>query len=409
MVGLDVNANPQQYRVWVVNNVPDFTGEFYTGEKSGNAPFVDVVPYVITDDSIIGDFLLPLPSRWRPNQPEILTDFPLLATLPVPIEDSAFAIIDGYAYLFGGKLTSHIYRASLNNPQSWIDTGATLPTNLYGSSFAIVGSELYLFGGDDGYNGPGLGPLNTAYSASMANPTSWSSLGSVLPRHLLWSSLGISNGQLYMFGGLESAGATSHILTASVSSPTSWSIVGNIATPVYGASLAQIDGYWYLYGGMTSPNAPSIVIQSAPVSSPTTWTVSSVALPYATAFNQFLTMGNDGYMIGSTMVGSSSEGFSTILQCHLSSPTEWFDTQLVVPGNISHSSVAIIYDRVWLFGGSGSSAIFACNRTIKYGFYDSVAQAYGNITRVLLPATNNANNPSLALGFNYWHTDYLSD
>lgn len=407
MVGLDVNANPQQYRVWVVNNVPDFTGEFYTGEKSGTAPLCDISAYVITDDSVIGDCLLPLPSEWRPGLTQILTDFPLLATLPSPVEDSAFAIIGNSAWLFGGKLSNKIYTASLNNPQAWVDTGATLPTALYGASLAIIGSTIYLFGGDDGYNAPGLGPLKTAYSAPTSNPTSWTNLGTVLPKRLFYSSIGVVNGQIYLFGGMTSSGVTNEIFTASVAHPTTWTTDGYISEAVYGASLAQVNGYWILYGGMTAPNTPSTITQSASISGSNAWNTGEV-LPYATAFSQFLTVGNDGYLIG-PMLGSPYEsGFTTIIQCHLDSPTAFFDTELVVPGNISHSQLAIIYDRVWLFGGSGSSAIFACNQQIKYDFYSPVAQAYGNITRVLLPATDNANNPYMALGMPIWRTSYLS-
>ena len=407
MVARDVNSNPTQYRTWIVANNPDLGAKFYYGYKSGNNPFVDVSAYAINDPAVIADFDLPLPTNWNPIPAQLIKDYPIYKVLPATCEDSQLAVIDGYAYMFGGNITSHIYRASLANPADWIDTGATLPSVLYGAALAIVDGYIYLFGGNNGQmDTPSFAAVNTIYSAPVSNPLDWSDTGSTLPRKLQYSHLGMYDGNLYLFGGHEIGASSTVILTASASDPTLWTVAGgSLPLPLYGSCLAQIDGYWMLFGGNITPDTPSAAIFSAPVTSPTTWSFDGY-LPYQTSFSQFVTMGNDGYIIGPMNGQTPFTGFTPIIQCHLSDPSVWFDTNQYVRGQISHSNLAIIYDRIWLFGGSGETAIFACNQDLKYPFYVPTVQAYGQITRVLFPGTDNLDNPYQALCFPYWKTDY---
>jgi len=400
MIARDLNSNPTQHRQWIVANNPDLQAQFYYGSKSGTNAFVDVSAYAINDPTVIAGFNLPLPTMWNPSPGELITDFPIRKVLPAPIEDSQLAVIDGYIYLFGSKVSADIFMASIDNPADWTNTGATLPTPLYGASLAIVGSTIYLFGGNNGSNS-----VSTIFSAPISNPLNWTNHGSLLPSTLQYSSLGMYNGSLYLFGGEINGTASAAIFTATSSNPLVWTNTGHtLPLPIYGSSIAQINGYWMMYGGDTAVNAPSNNIISAPITSPTSWQLDGY-LPYATAFGQFVTVGNDGYLIG-PMVGSAPTGFTTILQCHLNNPNAFWDTQMVVRGVLSHSQLAIIYDRVFIFGGSGESAIFACNQQLKYNFYNGIVQAYGNITRVVLPATDNVDKPFQALGMAVWLTDY---
>ena len=412
MLARDVDSIPTQYRTWVVPNEPDFNGQFYTGLKSGNNPLVDIVAFQISDDNVIADFNLPLGADWVPVPLDQYKAFPVRKILPAPIEDSCLAIIDGYAYMFGGKVTASIYRASLNNPADWVDTGATLPTTLYGASLAIVGSSIYLFGGNTGSAGQN-GITQNIYSAPVSDPLSWTNNGALLPQALQYSSLGMSGGNLYLFGGLGAGGATNVIYTASTSNPLVWTDTHSyLPTSIYGAAIAQVNNYWYLYGGQTSPNAVTNSILSASVSTPTFWFPDGY-LPYATAFSQFVTMGTDGYLIG-PMVGAYTNGATGIIHCALAFPTIWdtplnpipYNTPKIVPGVISHSQLAIIYDRIWLFGGSGELAVFCCNQNVKYDYYDPVVINYGYITRTVYQGADNAADPYQTLGFPYWKTSY---
>lgn len=400
MLALDFNANPQQYRSWLVSGIPDLDAQVYYGYKSGNNALVDISAYATDDVSVITAFDLPLPANWNPSPPELISDFPILKVLPAAVEDSQLAIIDGYIYMFGTNISASIYMANVNNPADWIDTGATLPTTLYGSSLAIVGDHIYLFGGNNG-----SGPVNTIFSAPLSNPLSWTNTGSHLPQKLQYSSLGMYNGSLYLFGGLGVNAAKRIIFTASTSNPLLWTNTGShISTPVYGSVIAQINDNWFLYGGQLASGELTNNIWSAPVNSPTSWSLVG-NLPYKTAFGKFITAGNDGYLIG-PMAGSFATGFTSILQCHLNNPYDFFDTGQFVRGVISHSQIAMVYDRIWLYGGSGLSAIFACNQQLKYNFTDLIVEAYQNATRIVFPATDNLNNPFEALCVPYWITDY---
>ena len=407
MLARDVNSNPTQYRTWIVADNPDLDAQFYYDYKSGNNPFVDVTAYAINNPTVIAEFNLPLPSRWNPDPSELIRDFPIRKVLPAPLEDSQLAVIDGYAYMFGGKIANKIYRAALNNPADWFDTGATLPTLLYGASLAIVDGYMYLFGGNDGQqNMSGLATVDTIFSAPVSDPLNWTDTGRHLPRKLQYSNLGMANGQLYLFGGREINTASKVILTASASSPTIWTDTGQqIPVGTYGSAFAQIDGYWRMYGGLLFPDTPTNAIWAAPVSNPTSWSFDGY-LPYPTAFGQFVTMGNDGYLIGPAVGQTPFTGFTPIIQCKLSRPNAFIDVKQFVRGQVSHSQLAIIYDRIWLFGGSGETAVFACNQTLKYDYYHPTVLAYANITRVVLPSTNNLDNPYQAIGIPYWKTDY---
>ena len=406
MLGRDINSIPTQYRTWIVPNTPDLTGALYTGLKSGSSPMVDISAYAITDDTVIADFDLPLPMSWRSGPPEIIIDFPIRKVLPASIEDSQLAIIDGYAYMFGGKITASIYRATLDNPADWIDTGATLPTPLYGAALAIVDGYIYLFGGNNGNNASGGGgTTNTIFSAPVSNPLAWTNHGNLLWQPTQNSALGMYNGNLYLFGGISISSPTNSIHTASVSNPLLWTDTGaKLPVPLYGSNLAQINGNWMLFGGQTSHNTAVNNIFSASISSPTSWSMDGY-LPYETAFGRFFTIGNQGYIIG-PMVTALAGSLTSILQCQLDAPTLWIDTGQFVPAVLSHSQLAIMYDRVWLLGGSGESAVFACNQQLKYPYYSDAVLAYGNKTRTIFQSTDNLNNPYQALCFPYWVTDY---
>jgi len=402
MLGRDVNSAPTQYRTWVVNDTPDLTGALYTGLKSGPNPMVDISAYLISDGYAIVDFNLPLPSQWQ-TAPDTPFDFPGRKVLPEQVSDSSLAIIDGYAYMFGGKISDKIYRADLNNPADWVDTGARLPIPLYNSSLAIVDGYIYLFGGNTGTS-----PISVdnIFSAPVSDPLTWTDHGSgLLPRKLHSSALGMANGVLFLAGGAENDNASNLICTASTSNPLLWTIAsGTLPSVLYGSTIIQSDGYWYLLGGQNAPASPINAIFRAPVSAPFIWQ-SYGSLPYVTSYGQFFPMGNDGYYIGPAS-GDGYSGFTNILQVPLNSLTQWIDTKQLVPAVLSRSQGAIIYDRLWFFGGSGLSAIFACEQLLKYPLTNATVIAYGNITRTVVQSTDNLNEPFAALGIPYWKTSY---
>lgn len=406
MVARDINSNPTQYRTWVVPNQPDLDADLYTGYKSGSNDFVDFSAYAIEDDSVICDFNLPIPTDWDIIDNRLNVPYPIRRVLPAAMNSTQLAILDGYIYMFGGKTTASIWRAPVNNPADWVDTGATLPSIVYAASLAIVNGVIYLFGGNNGNETDpmGHGALDNIYSAPVSNPLVWTDHGSLLPRRLQYSALGMANGSLWLFGGREINEASDVIFTAPTSNPLAWTDTGaRLPVKTYGAMFAQINGNWMLFGGLTQPDTPLSGIYSAPVTNPTAWAISGV-LPYPGAHGQFVATGNDGYIIG-PFVGPTTT-YTPILQCSFNNPNSWIDTQQTVPGNISRSKVAIVADRIWLYGGSGLSAIFACNQSFKYNLSSLRVQNYGNKTRTVMQSTDNLNNPFQALGMPWWKTDY---
>jgi len=388
MLGRDVNSSPTQYRTWVVDGQPDFTGQHYTGHKSGPEPFVDVSAYTIFDPNAVVDFNLPNALDWQTS----------LRTMPSGPYDSHTAIIGNFVYLFGGKGDANIYRATLDNPADWQATGSFLPTVLSGAQLAIIGDKIYLFGGNNGE------AADTIYSASVNDPLTWTNNGSRLPRKLYDSQLGIVDGYLYLFGGYEINNASNVIFKASVADPLTWVDTGaRLPDPLYGSQLAIVNGYMYLFGGLFFPDTPTSKIYIASLSDPLTWGTSYYSLPYSTCYAQFFTIGTEGYLVGAT---TSSQYFTPILRCHLNDPQKWVDSHRQIPGVVSQSQVAIIYDRIWLFGGNGSTVIFANNSQLKYKLGSAAVVNYGTITRTLYKNTPNKLDLFKVIGFPPWKTDY---
>lgn len=402
MVGRDVNSDPLQFRTWVVNTTPDFDGYYYAGLKSGEEPFIDVSAYTILDGYAVVDFNYPDATQW------ITTN----KVLPDSRYNAQLAILDGYAYLFGGEydgynidgygVSAKIFKADLNNPADWSDTYAELPVPLAASQFAIVDGYAYLFGGIDGYTGV---QTKHVFSASLSNILSWTDRGEKLPKGLSDSQLSIKDGYLYLYGGHDLNSATDIIFRATTGDPLTWTQMSNVLPQaIYGSHIGIIDGYTYLFGGVSSAGAPVNNIFKSSFVDPTSLT-SVGTLPFGTYFGQFFTIGRDGYLIAPS---DTSASYTKVFRCNLDTPTVWTNTGGTVPGTVSQSQVAIIYDRVFLFGGNGSSIIFTSNQFMKYSLVAQKTIDYGSITRTQYDATVDPLNLFKLLGFPYWKTNYGS-
>lgn len=395
MVGRDLNSSPTQYRTWVVPNTPDFDGYYYTGLKSGDSPLIDVTTYNLDGyDGYPVDFSLPQPLSWKTT----------LRSMPDGVYNSQLAILDGYAYLFGGELSDIIWRADLNNPCDWFDSGGRLPSPLAGACLGIVDGYMYLIGGtNDGYLA-----VDTIYKASVADPLTWTNEGSKLPRTLRQSQLAIlPDGYMYLFGGKEVNLATDVIFRASVTDPLTWEdTLARLPIKMYGSQLAFIGTNMYLLGGLLFEDAALATIYQAPITTPLVWTAFS-SLPFPSAYGQYVSIGDHGYLYTASAFVGSQPYHTRIYRCLLANPGTWTDTNKVVPGNISQSQLAIIYDRMFLLGGNGNSAIFACDQKHKYKLGAGTPSFfYGDVTRTQYQAISDPVQKTILLGFPYWKTDY---
>lgn len=391
MLGKDIDASPPQYRTWVVNDVPDLTGVLYTGLKSGPNTLADICAYLILDDNAVVDFNYPLIyNNW----------FTTRKVLPQAVYDGQLAIIGDFVYIFGGKGSDKILRARLDRPARWEDTQAVLPSQLSGSQLAIIGSKVYLFGGQDSQS------LDTIYSADLSDPLTWTDHGSLLPRRIQNSQLAIINNEIYLFGGYTINAASKSILKCSVSDPLTWIDTGLVLPEaLYNSHLGVIGNKVYLFGGQDFTGFHSDKIYSANLTAPDLWILAGT-LPFKISAGQFFTIGSSGYIIAPDD-GSPYSYRTKILYCNLINPTLWFNTNQVIPGNISFSHLAIIYDRIFLFGGNGSSVIYTDNYLAKYLFTDNYIVEYGDVTRTQYNASSTLDLFKV-LGFANWKTDYGS-
>lgn len=395
MLARDVNCYPTQYRTWVVDDVPDFTASLYTGPKGGDNPLEDISAYILLDDNVIADFNYPLAAKpnyinWQSTQ----------KVLPEHIYDGQLGIIGEYVYIFGGRNSNKILRAPIGNPTNWEVTAATLPSVLSGSQLAVVGDRVYLFGG---YT---ANTVNNIYSAPVSDPLDWVDHGPLLPRRLQNSQLAIINNKIYLFGGFESTVASAAIISCDYSDPLTWSNeVLELPERVFSSHLGIIGDSVYLFGGTNYDLQQIDKIFKANLLTPTDWSQVGT-LPYQVSSGQFFTIGESGYIIAP---GNTSPGvFQTkIIKAKLNSPTSWSNTGKFIPGNVASSHLAIIYDRVFLFGGNGNSTIYTDNLLFKYRLVDLPVTTYADVTRTQYDSAS-ALDLFKVLGFPNWKTDYGS-
>lgn len=381
MIAKDLDSSPAQYRTWVVNDTPDYTASLYTGYKSGNLPLFAISAVELLDDNVVGSFSLPKGKTWSSSR----------KVLPFQANSSQAAVIDGYAYLFGGLSSNKILRSPLNNPTQFIDTGATLPTNLFKSQIVVTDGYVYLFGGNTGIS-KGFA-TDHIYSAPRSNPLNWTDLGALLPGPLFNSQLSIVDGTAYLFGGSDNIGVKNVIYTASVSNLLSWANSGTIPNAIQGSTLGIIGSKLYLFGGETNQ------IFVAPLSDLlSSWTINDLMLPAAISNSQFVRIGDKSFLIGGSPDGTK------IYTCDNAKPTLWQVTDSL-PGEVYNSQLIIVDDRLYLLGGNGSTAIFVSEMKYKYTATDPTAIAYGNATKTLV-AANPAINLFKFIGSAPWKTDY---
>jgi len=208
--------------------------------------------------------------------------------------------------------------------------------------------------------GTGFIPPNTITN-------NWADTGKTIPADVANSSLAVVGDKIYMYGGYLSAGYYStSIYSAPVSDPTTWTNVtaGNAAKTTKGmsggAATAVIGDKIYMFGGRGSSN-----IYSAPVSDPTTVTNittevnSSKKLPTSVAESSLAIIGDKIYLFG-------GDGLANIYSAPVSDPTTWTDITATnptkkLPVALRHSSIATIGNTIYLFGGLSNTNIYSAS------------------------------------------------
>jgi len=404
MVGRDVDTSPTQHRTWVVEDQIDSDGYYYTGPKGGSNPLVDIYAYAVPDGRVV-NFNLPNITEWIPTY----------RTLPEATCDSHLLVMDGYIYMFGGRDSDSILFATTGDPAYWRDTHANLPSKLGGGQLAVIGDYTYIFGGSDGYDGY-YG--DKVFSAPNSDLLTWTDHGSKLPGPLVHSHLFMDDGYVYLISGNDGYASTDVMYYASLSDPLTW-VDSGITLPfkLEGSHLAVIEGYVYLFGGIYY-GTPTTKIWRSPVAGKlTSWSYVG-DLPTTAHFGQFVTIGSKGYIFA--IDNTTPQTYSTkIFECSLGAPTVWiqsyainYDTiplsinTKVINESVSQSQFAFVGDRVFMFGGNGSSAIYTHTYDTVFSATDAVAISYGDVTRIQYQNVTDGYDKFRVLCYPYWKTDY---
>jgi len=381
MLGKDFNSNPYEYRHWIVDE-PDFNADLYSGLKSGDNDFQTIDTFIVLDDGYSVDF----------NFPDGYTVINTKKVLPEAFAKAKTAIIDGYVYLFGGYNSAKIYRAKLDNPCDFEYTEYDLPRNIYGYELAIINDIIYIFGGVDGYDG-----YATDYimSAPKNDPLTWTDHGSKLPDTLTDSHLAIVDGYLYLIGGQNSTNWDA-IYKADINDPFTWSIDGYLPGRIKGSHLAVYNGYVYLFGGASNIYTATDTIIRANLSDLTTWEeVGTLSNP--TAYGNIVVLGSQLFIYGgwnnSKNILQSNDGIN-------------WTTYSSLPYDLVNSQIAIIYDRIYFYGGNGNSRICCTKQKNKFSFTNEQIALYALKTRLYFDLIYDPWILFQLLGFSYWNTDF---
>jgi N-acetylneuraminic acid mutarotase len=197
-------------------------------------------------------------------------------SIPSGLEAANIAVIGNYVYIFGGHisgawpgvLSNKIYRAPVSDPTTWTDVtalnGKTLPATNAASQLAVIGNNIYIFGG---YTTTGTtGPTNAIYTASVSDPTTWTTVTGTLPNTLYNHSVLVIKNKAYLMGGYLGETATNKVFLASCSGTVcSVSDTGNtLPSTNTSASVTIMGNNAYSFGGYTG-SAGLNKIYTAPV------------------------------------------------------------------------------------------------------------------------------------------------
>ena len=120
-----------------------------------------------------------------------------LATVPYTPFQARAAIIDGYIYLFGDNNNlADIYRASVLDPLSWVDTGANIATaRMHAGCVCVVDTKIII------NHGTGYASFDTA---NISSPTVWTSFDPPGGGGIWEHNNAVIDNRLLMFGGFNS-------------------------------------------------------------------------------------------------------------------------------------------------------------------------------------------------------------
>jgi DNA-binding beta-propeller fold protein YncE len=208
--------------------------------------------------------------------------------LAVATHDAAGASLGGQTYLFGGGSV-----ASVPAVQTFA-TGASfaaavvgqLPAARSDATGVTAGSVAYVIGGYDG----------TSWDPSVLATRDGRhfQVAARLPVPVRYAAVAEAAGEIWVFGGQTTSGATNAIQRISPATGQA-TVAGHLPARLQGATAIVLDGRIYLAGGVTAGATSTIVYRFDPVTS----SVSAAGqLPVPVAYAAGTVTGGVGYLIG---------------------------------------------------------------------------------------------------------------
>lgn len=249
----------------------------------------------------------------------------------------------------GGYSSGSIYKAHINTPMSWYDTGVDSDAESTNAIMYVDGSNIYLIGGE----GPGATYLNTIDVAAIGSPTTFTTSGSTLPAARIFGAFAVVGSNLYIYGGsANNSNSEDTIYTATTAAPTVWTVSGSVLPRPIHNSVAYVNAtHVYIYGGSDSTGAVNLnSIYRATVGAPTTFTLDG-SLPAILYKARIFTVGTYLYMIG-----ISESGGTGVMRATVADPLTW--TEIRQPSLATaqaNTHIVIEGTKVYAFGGFNSA------------------------------------------------------
>ncbi|KAF0984384.1 hypothetical protein FDP41_000283 [Naegleria fowleri] len=223
-------------------------------------------------------------------------------------------------------------------------------------SYSFVGRHFFSFP-DNGFD---------AFVRNNTSPEYWKMLdyhnttrkifqGSIYNTHVLRA-----NNYVYMFGGIVNGSISNLIYRAPIDNiENGWDIVKQtLPYPVASGMSILIDDYYYIFGGLVfwqdqsgfvNITATSSILRCH-VSSPTQWEImKSGGLPKGVYSGSIARIDDYIYIFGGRV--STGDAYADILRAPYLNVSQWINTYAVLPFPIADGPLVITDDNIYIFGG----------------------------------------------------------
>jgi len=232
----------------------------------------------------------------------------------------------------------------------------TLPVNLHASSVIVTSSRVFLLGG---WNGSAV--INTIHSAVIQTDGTLGAFTAIgtLPVNLHRSSAIVTSSRVFLLGGWTGSATINTIHSAVIQTDGTlgaFTAIGTLPVNLHASSAIVTSSRVFLLGGWTGSAAINTIFSAVIQADGTLGAFTAVGtLPVnlhrssaiVTSSRVFLLGGNNGSAAINTI-------FSAVIQAD--GTLGAFTSVGTLPSNLSHSSVAVTQNRVFLLGGWNGSA-----------------------------------------------------